>query len=52
MDKGMEHATQAVTLQPDFLEAHLLLVGLYDQAGKKEEAKRHMELYAVFKPSR
>ena len=51
MDKGMEHATQAVTLQPDFLEAHLLLAGLYDQAGKKEAAKRHMELYALFKPS-
>jgi tetratricopeptide (TPR) repeat protein len=51
MDKGMEHAKQAVTLKPDFLEAHLLLVGLYDQAGRKEEAKRHMELYTLFKPS-
>jgi tetratricopeptide (TPR) repeat protein len=50
-DKGLEHATQTVTLKPDFLEAHLLLAGLYDQAGKKEEAKRHMELYTLFKPS-
>ena len=51
MDKGMEHAARAVTLKPDFLEAHLLLVGLYDQAGRKEEAKRHMEFYTLFKPS-
>jgi tetratricopeptide (TPR) repeat protein len=51
MDKGMEHATQALMLKPDFLEAHLLLAGLCDQAGKKDEAKRHMELYALFKPS-
>jgi len=52
MDKGMEHARQAVTLQPDLLEAHLLLAGLYDQAGRKEDAKKQMELYALFKPSR
>jgi len=51
MDKGMEYATRAAMLQPDFLEAHLLLAGLYDQAGRKEEAKRHMELYTLFKPS-
>lgn len=51
-DKGLEHATQTVTLKPDFLEAQLLLAGLYDQAGKKEEAKRHMELYTLFKSSR
>jgi hypothetical protein len=40
-----------VMLKPDFLEAHLLLAGLYDQAGKKQEARRHMELYTLFKPS-
>ena len=51
MDQGMEYATRAAMLKPDFLEAHLLLVGLCDQAGRKEDAKRHMELYALFKPS-
>jgi len=52
MDKSMEHARQTVTLKPDLLEAHLLLAGLYDQAGKKDEAKKQMELYALFKSSR
>jgi tetratricopeptide (TPR) repeat protein len=51
MDKSMEHALQAVTLKPDLLEAHLLLAGLYDQAGKKGEAKKQMELYSLFKSS-
>jgi len=50
-DRALEHALQTVMLKPDFLEAHLLLAGLYDQAGKKEEAKKHMELYTLFKPS-
>jgi tetratricopeptide (TPR) repeat protein len=49
MDKALEHGTQAVVLQPDFLEAHLLLAGLHDQAGRKEEAKKQMELYTLFK---
>ena len=52
MDKGMEHATRVAALKPDFLEAHLLLAGLYDKAGKKDEAKKHMELYVLFKSSR
>ncbi|MCX5646648.1 MAG: tetratricopeptide repeat protein [Phycisphaerae bacterium] len=51
MDKSMEHAMQAVMLKPDLLEAHLLLAGLYDQAGKKDEAKKQMELYSLFKSS-
>jgi tetratricopeptide (TPR) repeat protein len=50
-DRSLEHALQAVALKPDFLEAHLLLAGLYDQAGKKEEAQKQMELYTLFKPS-
>ena len=52
MDKSLEHALQAVTLKPDLLEAHLLLAGLYDQAGKKDEAKKQMELCDLFKPAR
>jgi Tfp pilus assembly protein PilF len=51
MDKSLEHATQAMVLKPDFLEAHLLLAGLHDQAGRKDEAKKHMELYTLFKSS-
>ena len=51
MDKSMDHALQAVMLKPDLLEAHLLLAGLYDQAGRKDEAKKQMELYSLFKPA-
>lgn len=50
VDKSLEHALEAVRLKPDLLEGQLLLAGLYDQAGRKEEAKRQMELYALFKP--
>ncbi|MCU0916233.1 MAG: tetratricopeptide repeat protein [Planctomycetes bacterium] len=49
MDKALVHATRAMTLKPDFLEAHLLLAGLYDKAGRKDEAQRHLELYTLFK---
>ncbi len=49
MDKALEHGTQAMVLQPDFLEAHLLLAGLHDRAARKEEAKKEMELYTLFK---
>jgi hypothetical protein len=51
MDQALGHATRTVMLEPDFLEAHLLLAGLHDRAGRKEEAKREMELYTLFKPS-
>jgi tetratricopeptide (TPR) repeat protein len=49
MDKAIKHLTQAVRLKPDFVEAHLLLAAIYDKAGKKEEAQRHMELSALFR---
>jgi len=49
LDKALEHATRAMVLQPDSLEAHLLLAGLHDKAGRKEEAQKHMELFALFK---
>jgi tetratricopeptide (TPR) repeat protein len=52
MDQALGHATRTVMLEPDFLEAHLLLAGLHDRAGRKEVAKKEMELYALFKPSR
>ena len=51
-DKSLEHALQTVRLKPDLLEGHLLLAGLYDQAGKKDEAKKQMELCDLFKPAR
>lgn len=51
-DMSLEHALQTVRLKPDLLEGHLLLAGLYDQAGRKDEAKKQMELCDLFKPAR
>ena len=48
-DKSLEHALQTVTLKPDLLEGHLLLAGLYDQAGKKDEAKKYQDLATLFR---
>jgi tetratricopeptide (TPR) repeat protein len=51
MDKSLEHTRKIVQLKPDSLEGHMLLAGFYEQAGKKEEAKKEMELYTLFKSS-
>ena len=50
MDKAVEHLMQAVTLKPDFVEAHLLLAAIYDQAGKKDEAKKYLDSASLFQP--
>ena len=50
MDKATEHLTQAVTLKPDFVEAYLLLAAIHDQAGRKEEAKKYLDLASLFRP--
>ncbi len=50
MDKAVEHLMRAVALKPDFVEAHLLLAALYEQAGRKNDARKHAELAALFRP--
>jgi Tfp pilus assembly protein PilF len=49
MDKVAEHLMQAVALKPDFVEAYLLLAAIHDQAGRKDEAKKYMELASLFR---
>lgn len=50
MDKATEHLMQTVTLKPDVVEAYLLLAGIHDQAGRKEESKKYMDLATLFRP--
>ncbi|MEN6575862.1 MAG: tetratricopeptide repeat protein [Phycisphaerales bacterium] len=50
MDKATEHLTRAVALKPDFVEAYLLLAAIHDQAGRKEEAKKYLDLASLFRP--
>jgi Flp pilus assembly protein TadD len=52
MDKAVEPLTRAVALKPDFVGAHLLLAAICEQAGRKDEARKHAELSALFRPSR
>ena len=49
MDKAVEHLTQAAALKPDFVEAYLLLAAIHDQASRKDEAKKYMDLATLFK---
>jgi tetratricopeptide (TPR) repeat protein len=51
MDEAVEHLTRTLALKPDFVEAHLLLAALHDQAGRKDQSKRHMELATLFRSS-
>jgi tetratricopeptide (TPR) repeat protein len=50
MDKATEHLMQTVMLKPDVVEAYLLLAGIHDQAGRKEESKKYMDLATLFRP--
>ncbi|MEN6429131.1 MAG: tetratricopeptide repeat protein [Phycisphaerales bacterium] len=50
MDKATEHLMQAVALKPDFVEAYLLLAAIHDQAGRKEEARKYLDLASLFRP--
>lgn len=49
MDKAVEHLTQTVALKPDVIEAYLLLAAIHDQAGRKEESKKYMDLATLFR---
>jgi len=49
MDKAVEHLTQSVVLKPDLVEAYLLLAAIHDQAGRKDEAKKYIDLATLFR---
>jgi len=49
MDKAAEHLAKTVALKPDFVEAYLLLAAIHDQAGRKDEAAKCMELASLFR---
>ena len=51
MDKAVEHLTKAATLKPDFVEAYLVLAAIHDQAGRKDEARKYMDLATLFRPA-
>lgn len=50
-DTAVEHLTQAAALKPDFVEAYLLLAAIYEQGGRKDEAKKYQDLASLFRPS-
>lgn len=50
MDKAGEHLRQTVALKPDVIEAYLLLAAIHDQAGRKGESEKYMDLATLFRP--
>jgi len=51
MNRATEHLMQAAALKPDFVEAYMILAAIHDQAGRKNEAKKYMDLATLFRPA-
>lgn len=50
IEKGIEHAREAVILKPDFVEGYQILAAAYVETGDREQAQKYAILRDLFRP--